>query len=169
MQAYHSTEIANNELWNDERKADRGDWEETRKGNLSTNAEGVPTNADWLTRAPYFSSGCRRQATSSRDCYSHHSDTQHKGHSTAMRRVRAARLQRIALVFVLLGFLGTSRASLGDHLPEFRECVKVQISTLFTVQFVDSRFQVCIEENCDIGHASLRTSSVSGNRPSRTC
>ncbi|KAK7892595.1 hypothetical protein LTR67_007692 [Exophiala xenobiotica] len=44
----------------------------------------------------------------------------------------------VLLFVVLLSLAGISQASLGDRLPEFRECV-----------------QVCIEENCHTGKAKL--------------
>ncbi|KIW12574.1 hypothetical protein PV08_09851 [Exophiala spinifera] len=44
----------------------------------------------------------------------------------------------VLLVIVILSLAGISRASIGDRLPDFRHCV-----------------QVCIEENCDTGKATI--------------
>jgi hypothetical protein len=44
----------------------------------------------------------------------------------AMRRVGAGGFRRIALILVLFALLSPSLASLGDRLPDFRDCVKVQ-------------------------------------------
>jgi hypothetical protein len=46
-------------------------------------------------------------------------------------------------------------ASIGDRLPDFRECVKVRDSNLF-IGFLAHVTQVCKQANCENGQASLR-------------
>ncbi|ETI25490.1 hypothetical protein G647_02263 [Cladophialophora carrionii CBS 160.54] len=55
-----------------------------------------------------------------------------------MRRLGAGVFGHIPLILVIFALSNSSLASLGDHLPDFRECVKV-----------------CVEENCDTGQAAL--------------
>jgi hypothetical protein len=48
-------------------------------------------------------------------------------------------------------------ASIGDRLPDFRECVKVSFEVLAAYERREADyFQICETENCDSGRARLR-------------
>jgi post-GPI attachment to proteins factor 3 len=61
-------------------------------------------------------------------------------------------------LIILAAFVGQSWASLGDRLPDFKECVKVFILLSISARTKDltRKCQICKEENCQDGDSALR-------------
>ena len=66
------------------------------------------------------------------------------GLAMILRQDKSSRVQAILLLAALCFFLETSRASIGDRLPEFRECVEVRKA--LPAQRLESRRKHCMAD-----------------------
>ena len=77
-------------------------------------------------------------------------------------KIRSPSLWHLIAATVVCSLAGTAQASLGDRLPEFRECVKVSLQFKRPLQEGSTHSpapQVCKEANCENDPTPIRMQS----------